>query len=64
MKKMDSFQTFCMSSRHETFPFAVVMMLFYSYLDFVDFYAPVSWIICVSGTLFLVRHVTIVFRAE
>ncbi len=27
-----------MSSRHETFSFAVVMMLFYSYLDFVDFY--------------------------
>ncbi len=28
-----------MSSRHETFSFAVVVMLFYSYLDFVDFYA-------------------------
>ncbi len=31
-----------MSSRHETFSFAVVMMLFYSYLDFVDFYAQLQ----------------------
>ncbi len=54
-----------MSSRHETFPFAVVVMLFYSNLDFVDFYAQLVGLgICVSGTLFLVRHVTIVFRAE
>ncbi len=52
-----------MSSRHETFPFAVVMMLFYSYLDFVDFYAQLVGL-SGSGTLFLVRHVTIVFRAE
>ncbi len=35
-----------MSSRHETFPFAVVMMLFYSYLDFVKFYAQLVGVSC------------------
>ncbi len=40
-----------MSSRHETFPFAVVMMLFYSYLDFVDFYDQL-----VGLSVFLVHY--------
>ncbi len=40
-----------MSSRHETFPFAVVVMLFYSYLDFVDFYAQL-----VGLSVFLVHY--------
>ncbi len=40
-----------MSSRNETIPFAVVVMLFYSYLDFVDFYAQL-----VGLSVFLVHY--------
>ena len=50
-----------MSSKHETCPFVVVVMPFYINSD-CRFLCQVSLIICISGMLFLVRHVTIVSR--